>query len=558
MENIIGLDVLQEAIRTVDFLLSQNRGRYPGDLQPTHPLKLSAWREGKTGMESDGPFFEFPGSSTTDPLEETLELNRAYAEALLIHEQLHQVKFEPRMREELIQRALGILPASELGRFLEIHSCSAALPRNIADSNERLLEAFNLITRRFGEASALAYIMLIVAGLRARSEFENYGRKIDLLFQKVVEGPAVAQMLEMVTLNGRRAGFEPQFRLLVALRERLWQLKPSRLAPTGFLLSKVVDAYLSSRPGAGNVLGLAVLDGIMIGKLGFEVRYVFNAGVIILEVIVDNRSVYWDPTRQTPLSFEPLTAGKRLKISDLVGLTYASIAQQYFAQTYWDRAIENFQRVLELMPDSVETYMDLALCYMRKNQPERAIRIVNEGLKVCPNSPALHHLSGNAYAQANQWRNAILAYKKAVQLAPKLPEVWYNMGLAYEKMEAWGQAEAAFQMAIELKPDYCAAHLALGNLYLEQQKPDKAIGCYREALKHEPNLVAAYYNLGRAYYERKELDNAINAYQKAVKLNPKHAGAWHNLGIAYRDKGLKDKAVEALERAVSLNPNLLR
>lgn len=554
----IGFNLLQDAIRTVQFLLDQSRLYYPSGLPAYHPIKLSAWREGKTTMEEENRFSKLEPLKLNNPLAMTLELHRAYAEGLLIHEQLHQVSFDPAVREELIQRSLGILPASEAERFLEIHPCPAVMPRNIADSPQKLLEAWELISQRFGEASSLAYIMLTIAGLRARSEFENYGRKLDLLFSKTIEAPAVNQILEMVQLNGRRAGFEPQFRLLVATRERLWQLKPSRLAPTGFLLTKVIDAYLSNRPGAGNVLGLALLDSIVVGKLGFEVRYVFNQGVIILEIVVANRSLYWNPTDKTPLSFEPITTGKRLNRADLIGLSYASIANQYFIQTYWDRAIENFQRVLELMPDSLETYVDLGLCYMRKNQPERAIKIIEEGLRFCPNSPALYHLLGNAYAQANQWRNAIVSYKKAIQLAPRFPEVWYNIGLAYEKMESLGQAEAAFQMAIELKNDYCAAYLALGNLKLEIQKPDEAIRWYREALKHDPKLVAAYYNLGRAYYEKKELDNAINAYQKAVKLNPKHAGAWHNLGIAYRDKGMKQKAVEALERAVSLNPNLLR
>jgi|UniRef100_A0A7V3PST1 tetratricopeptide (TPR) repeat protein len=554
----VGIDQLQDAIRTVEFLLNQSRPQYPANLPAHHLLKLTAWREGTGGGSDDNPFLKVGDLPANDALQKTLELHRAYAEGLLIHEQLKQINFDSKVRETLIQRALGILPASESARFLEIHPCPDVMPRNIADSPSKLLSALELISRSFGEASALAYVMLIVAGLRARSEFENYGKKLDLLFEKIIASPAVSQVLELVQLNGRRAGFEPQFRLLVGIRERLWELKPGRLAPTGFLLTKVIDAYLSNRPGAGNVLGLALLDGILVGKFGFAVRYYFKDGVITLEIVVNNRSVYWDPTRLTPLSFEPISGGKRLSYADLLALSYASIANQHFTQTYWDRAIENFRRVLELMPDALETYADLALCYMRKNQPELAIKVIESGLKITPNSPALHHLLGNAYAQANQWRNAITAYKRAVQLAPKLPEVWYNMGLAYEKMGAPGQAEAAFQMAIELKPDYCAAHLALGNLLLEQQKPDQAIRFYREALKHDSQLVAAYYNLGRAYYEKKDLDNAIAYYQKAVKLNPKHAGAWHNLGIAYRDKGMKEKAVEALERAVALNPNLLR
>ncbi|MGQ9679035.1 MAG: tetratricopeptide repeat protein, partial [bacterium] len=472
--------------------------------------------------------------------------------------QLHEVELGSEQREELVQRALGILPSSEARRFGEIHSCPAVQPRQIADSSLALIQALNLVTTELNAATALAYGMFIVCGLRARAEFEKYGQRLDNLFNRIVSAPDVLQILDMVILNGRRAGFEPQFRLLLATREMLWKLKPHRLAPTGFLLTKVLDAYLSNRPNVGNTLGLTILDSIIIGKLGFEVRYIYESQRICIETLIDTRSVYWDPAQPTPLSFTPIISGKRLNVSDLIALIYASQANTYFNHTLWDKALENYKRALELLPDATEFYTDIAVCYLRKNLPDHAIASLNQALKLNQNSPTVHHVLGNAYAMANRWREAVLSYKKAIHLSPKFPEAWYNMGLAYSKLEMFDQAAAAFQMAIELKPDYTPAYLALGNFHLERAKPKEATKYYREVLKHDPKNVAAYYNLGRAYYDLKDLDNAIQFYQKAVKLNPKHAGAWYNLGIAYRDKGQKEKAVQALEQAIALNPNLLR
>ncbi len=569
MENRpISPERLKEAIQAVDFLLEQSSRRYPESLPPYHLHRLHAWREGThpaaalhlSGLVgSPSPKIKVPFTEL-NPLQRELEIYRSYAEALLIQEELKERTFRGEEREELIQRALGIIPLSEARRFAEIHSCSVVQPRQVAESARKLLEAVQLISQELGPASALAYGMLIICGLRARAEFEKYGKRLDELFKRIVSAPGVVQVLELVTLDGRRAGFEPQFRLLLGVRERLWQMKPNRVSsgPGGFLLTKTIDAYLSNRPGVGNIIGLTVLDSIIIRKLGFAVRYVYDSGSICIEVLIDNRSVYWDPAKPVPLSFTPLLSGKRLELSDLMALVYASIANTCFSQALWDKAIENYQRALELFPDSAETYRDMAVCYLRKNLPDKAIKALESALKLSPNSATIHHILGNAYALANQYRQSIAAYKKAVQLSPKFPEAWYNMGLAYEKMTMPDQAVAAFQMAIEVNPEYCPAYLALGNIHLEQGKVQESIRWYREAIKHDPNLVSAYYNLGRAYYEAKDLDNAISCYQKAIKLNPKHAGAWYNLGIAYRDKGQKDKAVEALEQAVALNPNLLR
>jgi tetratricopeptide (TPR) repeat protein len=559
--------LLQEAIQAVDFLLKRSSTRYPECLSVAHPSRLTAWRTGETSRLNElypADFNVKPELRNAsrfedlNPLQRELELHRCYAEALLVAEQLHQLELDAEKREELVQRALGILPSSEARRFGEIHSCAAVQPRQIADSTTTLLQALELVTQEMGAATALAYGMFIVAGLRARTEFEKYGQRLDTLFNRIISAPEVMQVLDMVTLNGRRAGFEPQFRLLLAVREQLWKLKPHRLAPTGFLLTKIIDAYLSNRPNVGNLLGITILDSIIIGKLGFEVRYIYEDKKLCLETLIDTRSVYWDPAQPTPLSFTPIVSGKRLQVSDLIALIYASLANSYFTQTFWDKAIENYEKVIELIPDSTETYTDIAVCYLRKNLPDKAIVALQQALKLTPNSPTTHHILGNAYAMANQWRLAVASYKKAIQHSPKFPEAWYNMGLAYEKLEMFDQAVAAFQMATELKPDYTPAYLALGNLALERSQPKEAIKHYRELLKHDPNNVAAYYNIGRAYYELKELDNAIQFYQKAVKINPKHAGAWYNLGIAYRDKGQKEKAVQALEQAIALNPNLLR
>ncbi len=556
---------LKEAIQAVEFLLQQSAQRYPKSLPPYHLSRINAWREG-VNTEYITPGVQPPSYRIKIPFSELnllrreLEIYRSYAEALLVQEQLKERELRSEEREELTQRALGIIPSSEARRFAEIHSCPGVQPRHIAESATKLLESVNLIAQELGPASALAYGMLIIAGLRARAEFEKYGQRLDELFNRVVSAPEVARVLELVELDGRPAGFEPQFRLLLGIRERLWQMKPHRFSsgPSGYLLTKVIDAYLSNRPGVGNIIGLTVIDSIVIGKLGFPVRYVHDSKSICIEVLINNRSVYWDPGAPVPLSFTPIISGKRLELSDLMALVYASIANTCFSQALWDKAIENYQRALELFPDSPETYRDMAVCYMRKNLPDKAIKTLESALKLSPNSATIHHILGNAYAMANQYRQSIISYKKAVQLSPKFPEAWYNMGLAYEKMGMSEQAVAAFQMTIEINPEYCPAYLALGNIYLEQGKVQDSIRWYREAIKHDPNLVSAYYNLGRAYYEGKDLDNAINCYQKAIKLNPKHAGAWYNLGIAYRDKGQKNKAVEALEQAVALNPNLLR
>ncbi len=583
-EKVFSPTCIATAMSAVAALLHHKQKYYPRNLPYHHPFRLSAWRLGERALNIT-PLFH---SSLRDlnPIQRELEIHRCYAEALLVEKALSQstitigleekplppheeepitstpsVSEAPQLigNEELIQRALGILPALETRRFQEIHSCPALLPRDVADDSSRLTEALTLIANELGEGTALAYGMLIIAGLRARTEFENYGTKLDNLFQRVISAPKVAEILNnSVILDGKRAGFEKQFQLLSGVREQLWHLKPKRSGGTNFLFTKLIDAYLSPNPTVGNLLGLAVLDGYIISRLGYEVRYIYTPDRTCLEILIDSQSVYWDPGHPSPLSFTPIFTGRRVTIIELLGLVAFRLGNAYFSQGLWDSAIKNYRWATELFPDLIDAYTELAAGYIRANQPNYAIETLTSALKIDPNSVALNHLLGNAYVLAGDWRRAIAAYKKAANLDPEFAEPWYNMGLAYEKMALPDQAIAAFKRTLEIKPDYSPAYLALGNIYLERQNLAEAVRWYREAIKHDPSLVTAHYNLGRVYHEQGDLSNAIKCYQKALEINPKYASAWYNLGIAYRDKGEKEKAVEAIEKAVSLNPALLR
>jgi len=531
---------------------------YPAALPPDHYARLTGWQPVVYGSQSRVRVDPRQRFAELDPFQRHVEVARAHAEALLVHERLNQVMIDITEREELTRRALGILPSTEELRLQEVCSCPELRPRLTGASARTLAAAMARVQAEYSPATALEYGLFVAAGLRAGQEFALAGRRIDTLFGRVTSAPSVIQALDQFTAVRPGAEFETRFRLLLAAREQLWQIKPGRLAADGFLLTKVVDAYLGPRRSVGNALGLAVVDAVIVGKLGFALRWLFESGILRLEVLVENKGVYWEPTEPSPLSFVPIAVGQPVPIEGILSLTYGSIATACFTRGHWDKAIENYGRVLELAPDSHETHTSLGVCHLRRSAPDAAVKSLETAVRLAPESAAAWHNLGNAWAMACQWPRAIDAYKRALRIQPDFVEAMYNMGLAFRGACQLGQAQAAFEAAVEIRPDYCPAHVALGNLHLDACRHDEAIRCYREAVRLEPDQATAHYNLGRAYYEKGQLDNAIHSYQRAVQLNPKHAGAWHNLGICYRDKGQKNKAVEALEQAVSLNPNLMR
>ncbi|MBN2537769.1 tetratricopeptide repeat protein [candidate division WOR-3 bacterium] len=593
-------DRVRSTVELVEAQLEQARRYYPKELPPRHRARLGEKRDASPfpgnppanagGTRLDAPT-DFGGTqpgvgnrevsqffpTDDDPLARHLELCRCHAEALLVHFRLGEVILDIEARERLTIRALGILPDSEADRFGELAGCPGFHGEKTGRSATGLLAAVESIERHFGQSTALAYGMLVLAGMHSPVQLAENAARLDRLFDRVVSAPPVIQALDLAaedrgvpvkdpgpwnprTLESSTpsgSSFQRLFAVLLAVRDRVWELKPNR-ASTPFLLPQVLECYLGNQSSAGNSLGLAVLDAIIVSRLGPAVSFHVENDVLFLEVLIDHKSVYWDTTRPTPLSFVPVNGAQPVTPAGLFAMAWGSLATAHFNSGRFDRAVRLYERVLELVPDSAATLNSIAACRLRQRLPDQALAAVERALECRPDSPEAHYTRGNAWAMMEQWPRAIAAFKNAIALRPDYVEVYNNLGFAFQRTGAHEQAVAAFEAAVEIRPDYAQAHFNLGNIHLELERYDAAVRCYREAARLQPAMAQAWYNMGQALYRKGDVDPAITAYKRAVEVNPKHFGAWHNLGIAYRDKGMKDKAVEALERAVAINPSLMR
>lgn len=559
-----------DAGRQVDFDLSIAQERYPRSLPLTHIALLSGWEpnlDPASGMLAGYAPDEFEQLS---PLPKQLEVNRAHAESLLVLDRAGQSDLCEDEEQRLIQRALGILPSEEWARLLEVASCTEFSPGYLTSNPERFVKGITVVEGDVGQATALAYGFLLMAGVRSNDDLRKYGERIEQLFVSVTTNATVQQQLRSMGRSGLASlTDEARARMVRAVRDRLWQLADVR-AGRSFLFTQVIDGYLSLRPGGiGDDLGLAVADGIVVAKLGFPVSFLLVRGRACLEITMSEHEVEcWDPFVKN--ADVRMAAAERLGTADLLVLGYTRLARGYANTRSHAHGARVAQWVLSLNPDSAEALQILGQCKLGEQRPAEAIDACYRALVIDPGLADAYLVQGNAYSLMNQWSEAIERYKQAIRCRVGYAEAYNNLGLALQRNGEFELAIGAYNEATRVREDdYAEAWYNLGNLYFEraptlatveqqQAEYDRAIGAYRMAAKYAPDFAGAHYNLGQAYYARKNLAAALAAYKAAVKANPKHAGAWHNMGIVYRDLGKPELAVEAIEKAVTLNPILLR
>ncbi len=546
---------LEAAAAATDALLERSCRHYPQDLPLDHPSRIIGWTCRLRRIEGTLQKWTADEFARLSPLARQKEISRAHAEALLVGEQLGDVILSSAERERLVPRALGILPAGDAERFGEIWTCAELRAPRVVQSAGRLIDSLAAIESEYGFGTALAYVLFALAGVRRQTDMIIWGQRLDELFARLVAIPAARETL--AAAGSTETGFSARFGLLSAVHHGIWQLWPRRLGQD-FLLTHVVQRCLDDGAGAGNSLGLALLDSILLGRLGFPVQFWIDEAIVRLAVTVADRTVYWEPATNQPLSLVPVASGRLLDRRGLFGLVYGCIGTLCFQRGLYDRAAVGFERALELEPGRVELLDSLGSCWLRRGEPDRAIAILKLAEAEAPDSAEVQYRLGTARAMKSDWPQAIQHFRRAIELRPDYAEAYNNLGYALMRTGDIEQAESCYQAALRHRPEYWEACFNLGNLQLEAHNWSAAVRWYRETVRLAPKNAGAWYNLGQAYYLGGELDAAAAAYQKAVQIEPRHYGAWHNLGIVYRDKGQTEKAVQALERAVSINPNLMR
>jgi tetratricopeptide (TPR) repeat protein len=190
------------------------------------------------------------------------------------------------------------------------------------------------------------------------------------------------------------------------------------------------------------------------------------------------------------------------------------------------RAIEEFNRAIDLEPDFASAYFGLADAYTVLSRVDPAVTYAE------------------AYAKAEE--NA----QKALELDESLSEAHVAVGLVSLELH-WdvSTADRHYQRAIELNPNNAIAHLYYRQLL-------DAFGRHEEALEHilkarelDPLNPFINANVSCAYLYSGSYEQAIEASQETREIHPDNWVARWFAGQAYCQLGLYEEAEEVLQEA---------
>ena len=118
-------------------------------------------------------------------------------------------------------------------------------------------------------------------------------------------------------------------------------------------------------------------------------------------------------------------------------LELAKKAETFFDNKQYDEAIEYNTKALETGELSVVNrtvvYTNRGIAYGNKQQYDRAIEDFNKAIELDPRDDIAYYNRGRAYENKQQYDRAIEDYNKAIELNPRFDKAYSNRGVVYEK-----------------------------------------------------------------------------------------------------------------------------
>ena len=99
---------------------------------------------------------------------------------------------------------------------------------------------------------------------------------------------------------------------------------------------------------------------------------------------------------------------------------YNNLGQAYLYAEEYAPAVENFKKVIEMVPNIAEGYVNLTTAYLRQNLPVEARETCLHALNTFPKTASLHYNLACAYALEGESEESVKSLTQAVNLNPDL------------------------------------------------------------------------------------------------------------------------------------------
>ncbi len=163
-----------------------------------------------------------------------------------------------------------------------------------------------------------------------------------------------------------------------------------------------------------------------------------------------------------------------------------AVGKNYYDKNDAAKAIEPFQKAIQLQPTHTDALLNLANACLLAGQPENALKFAQEVLNLDYNSAAALFIAGSAHIRLRQFEEAIKRLQQAKDIDRKVNAVSFQLGRAFQEVGRHQEAAEQFEEILRFEPEYPSANYLLSQALIRLGRTDEA----NQALQRHQQIQA--------------------------------------------------------------------
>ena len=180
------------------------------------------------------------------------------------------------------------------------------------------------------------------------------------------------------------------------------------------------------------------------------------------------------------------------RVTDPNGASYWGQVYFYRGQTYrkigkMDEALVDFDAIVRLFPDRLESYQYRGMLYVERREYGKAIADFDAILRLAPDRSEFYAYRGTLYNEVHEYGKAIADFTEAIRLDSENWKLYESRGLVYASKKEYGKAVTDHCKAIRLNPKNAHLFFDLSKIYVEMEVWDLAKSNIATAMLLDPS-----------------------------------------------------------------------
>jgi tetratricopeptide (TPR) repeat protein len=217
------------------------------------------------------------------------------------------------------------------------------------------------------------------------------------------------------------------------------------------------------------------------------------------------------------------------------GKLYLAYANALFMEPNEEKRFSVLLQLVKKYPKEKDTHHNLGI-YYESRDPDKAIEEFNKALELDPNYGVALNQLGYTYMSIRNYEKAVEYFKRYVSVSPGEANPLDSLAEAYFQMGRLDEAIAKFKEALEIKPDFLISSNSIHYIYaLKEDYPesmkwiDKYIDIAQaKSLKREGYLLRGFY-----HYWLGSLEKSLICLQRSEDLAESVGDEWGKAFVNY-------------------------